>query len=401
MPGMRMRPEEEIVLLSSLAERDAEQEERLRSLLSEGSIDWQFLWERASVNQVLPLFARVLLSVSTIVALPQSVIDNARAIRLRTIFSNMSAREELARIGSLLASRGVPCVPLKGTHLAERLYHRLDSRQTGDIDILVPRSALETARSVLAQLGYAPATGVLRHPGEHTFHGVPYVRSTPAGGYAVELHWELNNPRFVSIDYERLWQRVLTAGSSEQALRPLPSEETLLFLALHLAKHSRGVLRLLADIDRLVRQEGPSIDWQYTLALAERWRVSSLLYFALLHAQTLLSTPVQPWIMARLKPVTWRRAMVGLLIGPDVILRAPGEGHVHSDRFDLAYSIMLSSLRRSFDAYIHYLFPPVVFQGPFVLGRPVGMALRLTRGVAWTGLVFASCLAGWVRARQI
>ncbi|MBI4507064.1 MAG: nucleotidyltransferase family protein, partial [Chloroflexi bacterium] len=248
------------------------------------------------------------------------------------------------------------------------------------------------ARAVLRDMGYVP--GQPASPGieEHSFHGVPLVRHEGGSTFVVELHWQLNNPQFVTIDYTRLWRRILAAGSDRAPLRPLPAEELLLFLSLHLAKHENGVLRLLADVDRLVRREAAALDWPYAVALARHWSVAGLLYFALQRAQALLDTPLPGWVLPHLAPAPWRRALVGLLAGPSAILRPLPDEHLHYNRFRLAYCIMLDPPNRAVAAYRHYLFAPAASRSSGVLLGTVDCARRLARGLAWTGLVLGSAL---------
>jgi hypothetical protein len=325
--------------------------------------------------------------------LPEAVVARARSIRRQTAICNLSCHAELLRLGRALQARGIPAVPLKGTWLAQSLFGGLDARQVGDIDVLVSESQIEHARAVVRALGYATATGVRPGVQRHSFHGVPFVLDGPTGGFQLELHWKLTNPRFATIDYAQLWTRILTASGSERPLRPLPDEENLVFLALHLAKHDRGVLRLLADVDRLVRRTGEALDWAHVLQLADAWSVASLLYFALWRAEALLETPIPGWVLARLRPATWRGALVDLLAGPWAVLRPPSADSLRANRFRLAYCAMLPPLSRAIEAYACYVMLPDGSQQWDQLTKLSDKARGLARGLAWTGLVLGYSLA--------
>jgi hypothetical protein len=392
---LRLHPEEEAVLLCVRAERSAAQDDRLRHLLSAG-MDWDAFWTTASQQQVLPLVARQLTVGSVTDAVPRNIVAEARAIRRLTAGHNLSLDAELERIGRRLQTAGIAAVPLKGTRLALRAYGAIDARQVGDIDILVPGDRLEEARATLRQLGYALAPSVSHGVEEHSFHGVPFVRQGHGTRFVVELHWGLNNPQFVTVDYGELWDRVArcTRQSGEAgALRPLPSEETLLFLAFHLPKHDTGQLRLLADIDRLIRREGPGLDWPRLLSLARRWSAPWLLFFALHRAQLLFDTPLPGDALGPLAPARWRRALVASLAGPRAVLRPPAASHLRSNRFRLAYCAMLTPVGRSLEAYRYYLFAPYSARRSRGLWGAAHVLKGAARGLAWTALVFASCVA--------
>jgi hypothetical protein len=396
--GVRLRPEEEAILLCVRAERNPEQQARLAELLAPGRMDWAAFWAEAAEQQVAPLVAQTLLASPLAASLPSVALDQARTVRLRTILHNLSAHAELRRIGAVLHARAIPVAPLKGTHVAERLYGSLGARQVGDIDILVPEPQLTEARAVLRELGYAPASGVTRGIAEHPFHGVPWVRQGGSTRFVVELHWGLSDPRFVTIDCEQLWQRIRAASSDREPLRPLPAEETLVFLALHLPKHNIGLLRLLGDIDRLVRREGSSLDWAFALELSRRWSVSAHLYFTLRWAHLLFGTPIPPGVLNQLAPPAWQRGLVELLVGLRAILRPPIWPHLRSNRFRLAYCAMLTPLGRCLHAYLHYLYASFSPSDPTTWGRAAGMLSRLTHGIGWTALVFAGSLVEQVRS---
>lgn len=402
---LRLSAEEEAVLLCIRAERDQPQQERLHHLLADGRFDWFRFWEWSAMQEVQPLVAKALCAAPVASCVPPAAVKQAKEVRLQHLAYNLRLEAELSRIAKALRAGGIPVTPLKGTQLALRLFGALDARQVGDIDILVPEAQIEPARHTLRALGYAPAANASHGLEEHSFHGVPFVRQVPGGAFAVELHWKLSNPRFLTIDYSDLWHRIIGAGGAGELLHhPLPGEETLLFLALHLPKHGTGALRLLADIDRLIRIEGHRLDWLHVLALAERWNVAELLYFALIRAQLLFSTPVPNWTLQRVHPAGWRRILVDLLAGPDALLRPPTDENLRYNRFQMAYCAMLSPASKAFDAYTSYLFPapdPSQMVPRAVFRSSMRSVERVGHGVAWTALAFASAIGGLDNSQRI
>jgi hypothetical protein len=396
----RLPPEEEAVLLSVLAQPSEEQRARLQQLFA-SPLDLPRFWAVAQDLEVQPLVAHTLTNPVLVSHVPAALAQEAVLIRRRTALVNMARDGELQRIGRKLHAAGVPAVPLKGTQLAIRLYGTLSARRSGDIDVLVPREQLSAARGVLHEMGYAPAQGASEWIEGHSFHGVPYVRPNGDSWFVVELHWGLSDPRYVTVEYPQLWERVM--GGPDGPLRPLPAEETLVFLALHLAKHHHGVLRLLADIDRLVRREGVAMDWELVHHIAERWNARWLLYFTLHRSRLLLEAPVPEAVLQRLCPPAWRRLAVGMLAGPLAILQPPSGETTCYNRFRLAYCAMLSPFNRTRAAYCEYLFPPVNSKGSISgpLRRGLLPAERIGRGVGRTIQSVTASLTEWAeRAHQ-
>src|SRR5204863_6393847 len=73
--------------------------------------------------------------------------DSERAIFARQSLARHQADEILGQVDVL---------PLKGLHLAHRVYPSPSLRDMGDLDLLVRRGALPDADAALRRLGYVP-----------------------------------------------------------------------------------------------------------------------------------------------------------------------------------------------------------------------------------------------------
>jgi hypothetical protein len=106
---------------------------------------------------------------------------------------------------------------------------------------------------------------------------------------------------------------------------------------MHPWKHDTGLLRLLADVDRLIRRAGSTLDRLYVLALAERWNAAWLLYFAFARADELLDTPVPTWALHRLRPAGVELSAV-CSPGRTRVLRPPPIEYPRNNSFRLAFA---------------------------------------------------------------
>jgi hypothetical protein len=341
---------------------------------------------------VQPLFARALADGHLTAHLSPEVRIDIKSARLETTVQNLALEAELAAIAGLLEARGIPVIPLKGTHLARRLFGSLDARRCGDIDILVREEDWATSRELLVEYGYRPMASPRPGVQRHAFHGVPLLRVTNGRGFVVELHRQLSDPRFLTIDHAALWRRAFAAGTHDGCMYVLPAEELLLFLALHLPKHDAGLLRLLADVDRLVANEQTTIDWEHLLTLAADWRAEVLLAFALEWAAMLLGTPVPEATRRALQPSTWRRTLVPFLTGPGAILHPPTRDHIRANRFRMAYCMMLTPVSTMLRAYWHYILAPPASGSEHVWGKLIHALLRPLDGLTWTSVAIGSAV---------
>jgi hypothetical protein len=358
----------------------------------DGDIDWRRLWEIAEAQQIEVLVARAIDGSEFNDIVPEDVRQTAKQVRLRFALHNMAIHGELVRISKILHAHAIPVVPLKGSSLALRLFDDLGARRCGDIDILVPASQQEEARRILEENGYMTPPWVKPGVRKHAFHGMPMLRQCPSTVFVVELHWTLTDPHFVTIDDDDLWKRILAASPGDASLRPLPTEELLLFLAIHMSKHDRGLLRLLADIHQVVLREGDRIDWAYLVDLAGRWSTRDMAYFGLSFAAALLGTPVPPDVLDCLRPGTWKRQVIWSLTGPGAIMRPPEPAYLRVSRFRLAYCLMIRSPLQALRAYWQYMLLPPVEQQTTAFGAAVAGAQRPFVGLARTSLAVGTSI---------
>ncbi len=387
--------EEEALLLGSRAERTVSQEERLACLI--GACEPGSLWGIAALHQTAPQVARSLTISPLQSSFPSELTEQARAVRLQTAFYNLASHAELKQIGGRLGERGIPVVPLKGTHLAKRLYDGMDGRRVGDIDIIVPESHLEEARATLREMGYG--TIDTEHGRDHPFHGAPFLRRGASHPFVVELHWKLSDPRFLTVDYGRFWERVL-ANRSAGPLSPLPAEESLVFLAHHMCKTPTGTLRLLADIDRLVRKEGPSMDWSSMMELAHSWSAAWQVYSALDRSRRLFGTSVPDWVLDRLRPPAWRRAIMELMVGPLAILRPPTSENLLDSEFMLGYSAMIGPIRRTLEAIHYFVFRTTRHEQRTLLSTALSLPGEAAHGAGYLAWAFGHRMLSLARSKH-
>lgn len=395
---------DEAFLLCIGAVRSANRLDRLRTVLDSYDVNWSTLWDLATKHNLRPLFAHRLNGLAADLSVPTEIIDAIRADRFALTARNMVLQAELERIGLLFTSHGIPAAPLKGTALSKRLFQSMVARGSTDIDILVPQSSYGEARKLVLADGYNPIPVVKPGVRNHPFHGVPLFKLIGGAPLVLELHWNLSDPQFVSIDREALWNRMLSAAEPGQSLFELPAEELLVFLAIHSSKHTEGLLRPLADIDQLLVHEGQQLDWEHVLMIAERWDASDLLYFQLLAVSRLFATPVPYGTMQRLRPQWWKRALVDRIAGPYAIVNPLEKAYLQDSRFRLAHCVMLQPGRRIVRSYWHYVLMPVtddesdddrsararlispavgITRTAMVLGASLGEVLRRAKTV-WT-----------------
>lgn len=257
-----------------------------------GDGDWEEIARDASAQGLTPFLYRWIRRAEVGQRVPEGLRARLEAQSFGLAARNMMLAEELGSVLRALAEGQVPCVPLRGLALAERLYGDITARPMGDLDLLVRKGDLPHVVAVLSGLGFREMD---RRPGfARAFgHTLEFYKDRH-GWIMVEPHWTIAYPPFADrVDMEEVWGRCVRGRVVGVEAWVLGREELLLHLCLHLAHRGETApLLWVYELDRLVRQEREALDWSRCLALARGAGVESLLAESLETARTLFASPV-------------------------------------------------------------------------------------------------------------
>jgi hypothetical protein len=211
------------------------------------------------------------------------------------------ARQWMARHQADEILKTLEAIPLKGLHLAHRVYPSPSLRDMGDLDLLVRRPRLRDADAALRRLGYVPDHDPERVDGG-SLHAVEYWRE---GAMPVHLHWHVLNgslPNFmIRIDADEIWRE-----ARDGVLAP---PHLVVTLCEHALKHSFSTLIHLTDIELASR----GVDWDAVADTARRWGLEGAVYYALVLLRDLMGV-VSPGLerFRGVRPDWAGRAFLGL-----------------------------------------------------------------------------------------
>jgi len=269
-----------------------------------------------------------------------------------------------SRVQDLLGERGVRCLPLKGSAVAERLYDSVAHRPMADIDLLVlgewPRAVTLLEKAGFIELG------------EEADHARAFL--DPTSGTVVELHQGVTScARLFPLDLETTWKRCRTGVG---LVKWLPSSEDLLVhLALHAAFQHGLALRLVQFLDfrRLLEREPP--DPALLTGVAIRARAVGAVALALDAAQAMVGAPLGPALQELVSawlPSGLHGYVVSQLSADPAALLVPSEPSLARVRWELAAGRRMVLIRETLS--------PSSFGVPWpTRPGPVGRALRLAR----------------------
>lgn len=364
----------EILVLCTTATISPGRKERITQILS-GTVDWQYLVEIAEFHNVAPMVSHNLINLGFSNLVSQPCLERLRHIYRNTLFCNVVISDELKKVLAAFSQRGIATIALKGVILAEQLYANPGLRHVGDMDILVKPEELSLARSILTELGYRQMAP--KHLWDHPFHEVPYYKPVQFP-FFIELHWNLDDPKLVTIPNQIIWQRARILPEQDKTTLVLSPEDTLLFLSNNLTKQDYQLLRSLADITETLKKYNDVLDWDYIIASARSWEIAYSVYYSLRWAQALLEAPVPVSLLEALKPGVWRRCLLAYLVSMDFLISATKLTKLRGETCNIVRSLMMKHPSQMLKV---------------LAGRRIsGKGTRLLKSIIWMVFVFGAAL---------
>lgn len=299
MPGTSTTLDAEWSFLLTACSEIPRQEkiDRLR-LLSRAPVRWKSLFDLADHHRTQPLLYQALVGVED--AVPPAAMSALQQLYQSNLHKALFLSRELIRIVDYLSALDIEVMPYKGLALAEVAYGDIALRQAGDIDVLIRPQDLPRARAAVRELGYTPhhvfsaaeERAYLRSGYECAFDGA-------AGPNLLELQWAIQ-PRFYAIDFDigGLFQRAATITVAGHSMKTPSSEDSVLVLSAHAAKHVWGRLIWLCDIARIISL--PSLNWNWIGSRATALGIVRMVRVTMLLANRLLGTTIPQAAQANL-----------------------------------------------------------------------------------------------------
>ena len=283
------RSEHELVLACVSAVLNHSDAEHTLTILNQ-KIDWDYVFRFARRHGVLPL-VYVHLRRAAAGQVPANSMLRFRNYYQENAARNVLLAEELTQVLGSLASAGIEAISYKGPSLALSAYGNLAWRRFVDLDIMVRKRDVGSAKEVLNANGYVCTKQWTRAQESlllRTQHNLPFRREN--GRLIVELHWEVASGLFASaLQAERLWQRLESMNLNGAEVKMLGREDLLLSLCVHGSRHVWERLGWICDVAALLRT---GVDWTAVLARAETKENIRMLLLGVLLANNLLEIPL-------------------------------------------------------------------------------------------------------------
>jgi len=264
--------------------------------------NWDFLIELAEEHGVIGMVAARLRECDeTIVpaAFRGQLLERQRS----HVLSALSLIAEMIRILNRFGEAGIQALVLKGPALSLQAYGDATARQYGDVDLLVRQKDIYRATEIMTLAGFdadvplaAVAAGKI--PGEYLF-----LRTNTK--VIVELHTEKTLRYFPNtLAMERLFDQHTTLDFNGHAVPTLSSEDALVAMCTHGAKHCWERLMWIADVSAMLRRQ-TGMDWEGVARIAESLGAQRIVYTGLLLSRELLRAPVPAAVEEQARADRW------------------------------------------------------------------------------------------------
>lgn len=291
----------EFVLSLIRAEINNEQANKIRLFLETTPVDWKFVLNLVAKHRVLPIFYANIKKIGLQSFLPAFARQQLSHQYLEIISYNLRLRKKLTTILALLENRNIPAVPFKGPILAHELYGDSALRYYQDMDILVPKNCVLSAREALLEAGfYSP---VKRFSGKGFGQALKYGRECdfldPSDNFKIDLHWHLSGPFRVAFDYDFCQARLRKIRLNGQAVYSLSEEDTLLHLCMNGTHDIWDNLEKMVCVADFIDRH-PHLDWDLVQKLAVALHCRRMLFLGLFLAQDVFHAPLPPEIVSQM-----------------------------------------------------------------------------------------------------
>lgn len=321
-------------LLACAASPFTDEDRRHVQSLAESELDWSAVLSLSEAHGLLPIVHQRWVKMDV----PDTIRSEAQKRFEQHARQTLWLTHLLFHVSDLFHKHGIETLPYKGPVLAQLLYGDISLRQYSDIDILVRDADACRARLVLQNSGLACALGLsarqeqayVRTGYEYTFH---HIRRPNV----LELQWRIL-PRFQAVDLNPsdFFARSQKVEIGERSISTLGSEDLMLALCAHAAKHAWCKLSWVRDVAELGQSR--HLDWDHVIREAGRLGMKRILGATFRLAEKMFHTPVPPAIR-HLNDADPAARRIGDQVGSNL------ETGAESDLESLAYFRFMTQLR--------------------------------------------------------
>ena len=291
-------------------------------------------------------------------ALKDTEFDNSEALKqnIKKYYQNILQANLLLTANLLTVSKALEehhfnYISIKGPTLAYELYKDISMRQYSDIDLFVDEKDIYKISELLLSIGYQPVLplSLLQRKKFLELDNDFSFRHTKNNAL-LELHWKLFPVRHkMPLDFSELHTTSKTLAFQNRKITTLSTEDNLLYLSLHGAKHIFERYEWVYDLHTLINNN-PELDLEKIYLKAKKEQIEIPFLLGIFMSNTLFETKIPESLQ------THKTEHIQSLVAKT--LSYYKEGFVHWDEADKkrARFLFLSELFQNKESKILWLF---------------------------------------------
>lgn len=290
------RAENRLLLNVARRELDYDRRVELRGLVRQ-EIDFDYLFTTAQTHGLLPLLQKHLTTAAGDL-LPGHFLSRLKLQSVANSQNVLHLAGRLLNLCKLFEENGIPVAILKGALLSQMAYGEIAMRTAGDIDALIGPQDFARARALLESLGYEMNPKLApRSLDSHLSHHCELQFMRDDWFTIVDLHWALAPKSFVfKVETDDVMSRLQSVEIGGATIKTLATEDLILYLSMHGAKHLWRRLEWIASLAELIRS-AETIAWDTIVERAAKAHATRMLALGLRLAENLSSVlvPAEVW----------------------------------------------------------------------------------------------------------
>lgn len=244
---------------------------------------------------------------------PADIINFLKSNYFYCLMYNQRLLQEFLCISAAFRQAEIKVVPLKGIAFLQDIYAHIPTRSMTDIDLLVEKINLPSARVILLNLGFLENPGGLSQSYwlEKQCHVQFIKRKSDKNVIHLDLHFSLDFNRKNLEILPQLWSRV-----SGGVLSP---EDAIFCLALHQRRFGKALcLKNVVDASLILKKYQNTLDWDYLITQAKSGRMCSTMFFLLTQVKMIFDSEIRLPQLKLFCPNYFKRKLIHFFIKHNV-----------------------------------------------------------------------------------
>lgn len=273
-------------LLLCIARRELRDDQclELRRLVRQ-ELNFDYLFATAQSHGLLPLLQKHVATTASDL-LPGHFLSR---LKRETVANSQNMLHLVGRqlsLCKLFEENGIPIAIFKGALLSQMAYGEIALRAAGDIDALIRPEDFARARQLLESLGYEMSPKLTpAQLDSHLNHHCELQFMRDEWFTIVDLHWALAPKSFVfKLETDEVMSRLQSVEIAGAKIKTLATEDLILYLSMHGAKHLWRGLEWISSLGEVIRA-AESIAWDSIIERAAKAHAMRMLALGLYLAQ--------------------------------------------------------------------------------------------------------------------